>query len=77
MRAVALPTAGRSPSTSTGIRPAKAAWSIPSQPSFPPTTCDVGNDFGSLVTRDYPASGPKFTGEVKWVEIDLGKNASE
>ena len=38
-------------------------------------TCDVGNDFGSLVTQDYPASRPKFTGEVNWVEIDLGKDA--
>jgi len=27
------------------------------------------------VTRDYPASGPKFTGEVNWVEIDLGRDA--
>ncbi len=38
-------------------------------------TCDVGNDFGSLATGDYPATGPKFTGEVTWVEIDLGKDA--
>jgi hypothetical protein len=38
-------------------------------------TCDVGNEFGSPVTYDYPASGPKFNGEVNWVEIDLGKDA--
>lgn len=38
-------------------------------------TCDVGNEFGSPVTYDYPASGPKFNGEVNWVEIDFGKDA--
>jgi arylsulfatase len=38
-------------------------------------TCDVGNNFGSPVTPDYPAAGPKFNGEVTWVEIDIGKNA--
>ena len=36
-------------------------------------TCDLGNDFGSPVTADYPRT--KFSGEVKWVEIDLGKDA--
>jgi arylsulfatase A-like enzyme len=38
-------------------------------------TCDIGDEFGSAVTDDYPSSGPKFTGEVNWVEIDLGKDA--
>ena len=38
-------------------------------------TCDIGNDFGSRVTEDYPASGPKFSGEVNWVEIDVGRAA--
>jgi arylsulfatase A-like enzyme len=33
-------------------------------------TCDVGNEFGSPVTTDYATR--KFTGEVKWVEIELG-----
>jgi arylsulfatase len=33
-------------------------------------TCDVGDEFGSPVTTDYGAR--KFTGEVDWVEIDLG-----
>ena len=37
-------------------------------------TCDVGNDFGSAVTYDYP-SEKKFSGEVTWVEIDLGKDS--
>jgi arylsulfatase A-like enzyme len=36
-------------------------------------TCDVGREYGSLVTRDY--STLKFSGEVNWVEIDLGEDA--
>jgi len=37
-------------------------------------TCDVGNEFGSPVTYDYPTP-KKFSGEVNWVELDLGKDA--
>jgi arylsulfatase A-like enzyme len=37
-------------------------------------TCDVGNEFGSPVTYDYPAR-KEFSGEVNWVEIDVGKDA--
>ena len=33
-------------------------------------TCDVGDEYGSPVTRDYGVK--RFTGEVEWVEIDLG-----
>jgi arylsulfatase len=33
-------------------------------------TCDVGDEFGSPVTTDY--SVKRFTGEVNWVELDLG-----
>ena len=33
-------------------------------------TCDVGDEFGSPVTDDYRVK--KFTGEVHWVELDLG-----
>ncbi len=33
-------------------------------------TCDVGDEFGSPVTDDY--SVKKFTGEVDWVELELG-----
>jgi arylsulfatase len=33
-------------------------------------TCDVGGEFGSPVTTDYGRR--KFTGEVKWVELELG-----
>jgi arylsulfatase len=38
-------------------------------------TCDVGFESGSPVTYDYPAGGTKFSGEVNWVEIDIGKAA--
>lgn len=40
-------------------------------------TCDVGNEFGSPVTDDYPKAGAKFSGEVSWVEIDIGKDAED
>ena len=33
-------------------------------------TCDVGDEYGSPVTTDY--SVKRFTGQVEWVEIDLG-----
>jgi arylsulfatase A-like enzyme len=33
-------------------------------------TCDVGDEYGSPVTTDYATR--KFTGEVEWVQIDLG-----
>jgi arylsulfatase A-like enzyme len=39
-------------------------------------TCDVGDEFGSPVTPDYPAR-KKFSGEVNWVEIDVGKDAED
>src|SRR6185436_18086259 len=33
-------------------------------------TCDIANETGSPVTRDYTTR--KFTGDVNWVEIDVG-----
>ncbi len=38
-------------------------------------TCDVGFEAGSPVTYDYGRSATKFSGEVNWVEITLGKDA--
>ena len=35
-------------------------------------TCDVGEDLGSAVSPDYGVRGNAFTGEVNWVQIDLG-----
>ncbi len=37
-------------------------------------TCDVGDDFASGVTKDYPAE-KKFSGEVNWVEIAIDEAA--
>jgi arylsulfatase len=39
-------------------------------------TCDVGDEFGSPVTDDYP-SPKKFSGEVNWVEIDVDDAAQD
>lgn len=38
-------------------------------------TLDIGNETGSPVTKDY--STRKFTGEVNWVEIDVGDAAED
>jgi arylsulfatase len=39
-------------------------------------TCDVGFEAGSPITDDYGKRGTRFTGEVNWVEIDVGKDAT-
>jgi arylsulfatase A-like enzyme len=39
-------------------------------------TCDVGVENGALVADDYPVPNA-FTGEVNWVEIDVGKAAED
>jgi hypothetical protein len=39
-------------------------------------TCDVGDEFGSPVTYDYP-SPKKFNGEVNWVELDVDEAAAD
>jgi arylsulfatase A-like enzyme len=36
-------------------------------------TCDVGSESGSPVSEDYGPRGNEFTGEVKWVQIDIGE----
>jgi arylsulfatase len=38
-------------------------------------TCDVGFQAGSPTSTDYGPKGNNFSGEVNWVEIDLGKDA--
>ncbi|MGA9733806.1 MAG: sulfatase/phosphatase domain-containing protein, partial [Candidatus Acidiferrales bacterium] len=38
-------------------------------------TCDVGFQAGSPSSPDYGPRGNRFTGEVNWVEIDIGKDA--
>jgi len=39
-------------------------------------TLDIGDEFGSPVTRNYPKER-KFSGDVKWVEIDVDKDAED
>jgi arylsulfatase len=39
-------------------------------------TCDVGRENGALVADDYPVPNT-FTGEINWVEIDVGKAAED
>jgi arylsulfatase A-like enzyme len=38
-------------------------------------TCDVGRGTGSPVSPDYDAKDNGFSGEVNWVEIDIGKDS--
>ena len=40
-------------------------------------TCDVGKENGSTVSPDYGVSDNAFSGEVNWVQIDLGKDAED
>jgi arylsulfatase len=37
-------------------------------------TCDIGKEAGSPVSPDYGPTGNEFSGEVKWVQIDLEKD---
>jgi arylsulfatase A-like enzyme len=37
-------------------------------------TTDVGRDTGSPVTEEYPTGDNAFTGEIRWIQIDLGKD---
>ena len=39
-------------------------------------TCDVGREGGALVAEDYPVPND-FTGEINWVEIDVGDAAQD
>ena len=39
-------------------------------------TCDVGREDGALVADDYPSPN-HFTGDVHWVEIDVGDDAQD
>ena len=40
-------------------------------------TTDIGYEAGSPVSEDYGPSGNEFSGEVNWVEIDLGEDAQD
>lgn len=38
---------------------------------------DIGKGYGALVTEDYNTPHGKFTGEISWVRIDIGKTHSK
>ena len=40
-------------------------------------TCDVGSDTASPVSDDYTSEGSRFTGTVKWVQIDIDEAAED
>jgi arylsulfatase A-like enzyme len=40
-------------------------------------TCDVGREGGALVTEDYGPDGNVFSGDVNWVQIDIGDDAAD
>jgi hypothetical protein len=40
-------------------------------------TCDVGADSATPVSDDYSPQASRFTGRIRWVEIDLGDDAQD
>jgi arylsulfatase A-like enzyme len=40
-------------------------------------TCDVGIEGGAIVTDDYGARDNAFSGDVSWVQIDIGDDAAD
>jgi arylsulfatase len=39
--------------------------------------CDVGSDTGSPASPDYGPTGNKFSGEIEWVQIDIGDDSHD
>jgi arylsulfatase A-like enzyme len=39
--------------------------------------CDVGSDTGSPASPDYGPTGNRFTGEIEWVQLDIGEDSSD
>ena len=74
----AWPRAATSPCTTTAKPSAPGAWSGPSRMAYSADeACDVGSDTGSPVSPDYGPTGNKFTGEIDWVQIDLGDDSQD
>jgi len=40
-------------------------------------TCDVGSEGGAVVSDEYGTRDNAFTGEVSWVQIDIGEDAED
>jgi hypothetical protein len=39
--------------------------------------CDVGADTGSPASPDYGPTGNKFSGQIDWVQIDIGDDSQD
>ena len=39
--------------------------------------CDVGADTGSPASPDYGPTGNEFTGDIDWVQIDIGDDSHD
>jgi arylsulfatase A-like enzyme len=39
--------------------------------------CDVGSDSGSPASPDYGPTGNRFTGEIEWVQLDIGDDSHD
>ena len=39
--------------------------------------CDVGCDTGSPASPDYGPTGNRFTGEIEWVQLDIGEDSHD
>jgi arylsulfatase A-like enzyme len=39
--------------------------------------CDVGSDTGSPASTDYGPSGNKFSGQIEWVQLDIGEDSHD
>jgi arylsulfatase A-like enzyme len=39
--------------------------------------CDVGSDTGSPASPDYGPTGNRFTGEIEWVQLDIGEDSHD
>jgi arylsulfatase len=40
-------------------------------------TADFGHEEGTTVSADYTAANSRFTGELNWVQIDVGEDAAD
>ena len=40
-------------------------------------TCDLGSDTGTPVSEDYTSASSRFTGTVKWVELQIGDDSHD
>ena len=39
--------------------------------------CDVGSDTGSPASTDYGPTGNRFSGQIEWVQLDIGEDSSD